>query len=495
MHNLAQSEQNKQTSEFRARLEDITSRQLDAQTVDTYADSAFNDLVALIGDATKWADLEDSDLSGQEKERRALSNLDVDPNVIEATLDHIIDVSDATHRLDRLITDKMNKTAGIVFVPPQSEATQPITLGDGSFEKPKENIPKLKTLLLLLQKGFDLNIEDPEQVNWYPGDVSPEMIREAPYWVIEVPSLSRMALVCDERGNATYVFDTAVCHGYGMDSSDLVEATKSELNKFIEEDPAIGVRLNYSRKYAERLGQALIEPFDDMENTEPSTQIDILKPKAPPAPEGYLSKRGIAKLMELTGSEPVTRAISELGDSLGEVGSYFFGSGIPAVGYSPDQIERISQRINIAPIAPPGYLSMRGLRDQYRVGPQRLNEAIRDLGDELGVVETYRFGARTTLGYSPDQAELIVAYLGIEPTAPDDYCSASGMSRIYGVPERAVRWAALKLDEQLGEVKRYLGIGSNRPTPHYSPEQVALILENIENNKKIKLSQTALDRM
>lgn len=396
---------------FKEKLDAITSRQLDARTINTYASEALEDLVSLVQEIIAADDSADNnELSGREIERRALKAVHLDPNTIEATLDHVSDVADSTRLLDKIIMEK-TKLSGRVIVPPDPSKKPDITPGDGSFKKPKELIPKSKTLLLLLEKGLDIDITS-DDVTITRGVVRPNMMRETSYNLVEISSLKRAVLVCDEVGNTTYVFDMETCADYGIDGDYLAEQMKSELNELIEQDSKLGRRIDYSKQYVDHLSEALLgEMRDDSgDNDKVATQSDILKPKAPPAPQGYLSVRGIRREYGFA-ARTIRSAITELGNQLGEVRECRFGKQT-APGYSPEQIQQILEQIGEpAPPAPEGYLAVGGIHREYGFDAGSITRAITALGDQLGEASEYRFGKRTTLGYSPDQQRQILEWI------------------------------------------------------------------------------------
>jgi hypothetical protein len=389
---------------YQEQLDKITSRKLTPRNLNVYAENALNDLIALIESALeKNSAYNDSNTTTREREDAALSYVGLDRNTVEQTLDHIASVTDSIRRLDGLIARKTIRTDHVI-VPTNGRLDEPISPGDGSFELPKKRIPKLKTLLLLLETGLDVHIES-EDVAITIGDVPPNMMRRSSYTSVEIRSLNRLVMVCDEVGNTTYIFDVDVCKEYGIDVDYLSRLTKVEIDELIKDDDRIGRRIDYSSKYVDNLTQYLTgEMSQDQDGTLQS--VDILKPKAPPAPEGYLSLNGIWHEYGIT-QKTTQKAVDELGSELGEVTQYRFGSKTTA-GYSPEQVAKILTHLDIAPPAPEGYLSLNGIWREYGITPYTTQKAIDELGPVLGEVKQYRFGTKTTVGYSPEQVAKIL---------------------------------------------------------------------------------------
>ena len=334
---LANIERGKQAPGFEQRLDEITSREIDARTIDTYADSALNDLVDLVEDVV--ASYPDISGTGLSAEQEALKGVGLDALVVEQTLDHISEVARSIDRLDDLIEKKTSFRSSIIL-PPDSIDQIEVTRGDGSFEKTKDTIPKLKTLLLLLEKGLDIDIES-DDVTISRGVVAPDMMRRQSYDMIEIKQLDRLVFSCDESGNMTFVFDTGVCRESGILPDDLASLTKKDLKELILLDARIGQGLNYGQNYAVHLGGALTGDLGQGSGR----RIDVLKPKAPDAPEGYLSSYGITRQVAVN-HYTVQKAIDTLGDSLGETASYRFGTNT-TTGYSPEQQRQILEWIFI----------------------------------------------------------------------------------------------------------------------------------------------------
>lgn len=182
--------QEKLKTDFQTKLDAILGRTLTARNINAYADDALYDLVVLVEEivaGTRYI----FPLSDIENERRALADASLDPDTIDQTLNHIANVAESTHRLDELIIKKA-KFTDTVLVPPDAAKVAPIVAGDGSFEKPKECIPKLKTLLLLLETEFGIDLEnDTELPPILEGPIHPGMVRSTTYKLVNIPSLNR----------------------------------------------------------------------------------------------------------------------------------------------------------------------------------------------------------------------------------------------------------------------------------------------------------------
>ena len=353
----------------------------------------------------------------------------------------------------------------------------PITQGDGGFEKPKATIPKLKTLMLLLEKGLDINIED-EALTIDTGETSPDMMRKVSYDVVAIPQLERVVLSCDEVGNTSFVFDTEVCEEYGITPEYLAGLSKTEMKDLLEEDGRLGIQIDYSKGFANRLATALTEKFSDKADDSEDTfanKIEILKPKVERAPEGYLSESGIYRQHKVA-RHLVRQVVAELGESLGEVKHYLFGTRT-AIGYSPEQQQKIIEKIDITDIAPEGFVTIKGISTKTGIAHKTIAIAVNKLGDSIGEVKEYRFGSAYAVGYSPEQQKLIIESMSVAESAPAGYMSAGSLRDQYRISHKSIKEAAEALQDVLGEVKEYRF--GHKPALGFSPQQISLILEKI----------------
>ena len=134
--------------DFQASIDAITSRRLTPENIDQYADGALNDLVGVVDEAVQAYKRQPTinAPNSKEEEHVAFAYYGMDANVVEATLDHIADVADQIHSLDKLIAETTLHSRSII-IPPDSQRVE-ITPGDGSFQE-KQTIPRTKTLAFI----------------------------------------------------------------------------------------------------------------------------------------------------------------------------------------------------------------------------------------------------------------------------------------------------------------------------------------------------------
>ena len=317
------------------------------------------------------------------------------------------------------------------------------------------------------------------------------MMRKTSYFLVSALKIDRKMLVCDEGGNASYVFDAKVLKSKGIDDKKLIGATKEELNQWIAEVPEMGKRVFYSKDgFVPRIIEAINQPIwtkpdkvtKSMENTG-----NYLLPKAP---EGYLSLNGIRRKYGMA-SETVKRIIKKYSDEIGLVETYRFGTKC-AKGYSPKQEEVIIEKVELegllCPLAPEGYLSLNGIARKYEMASETVKQIIEKYPDEIGQTKILRFRNVITEGYSPKQERTIIEKLELEgylsPPAPEGYLSLSVIARKYGVANRTVKQIIEKYPDEIGLVETYRF--GTKFTKGYSPEQIEKIGQLLEAERAAK---------
>jgi len=116
--------------------------------------------------------------TGAEEERAALSYFGLDDGSIETTLDHISEQAETIHSLDAII-ERVTVRTDRIITPPASRPT--LTTPGTRKLKPSQHPPRLKTLLFVASKVFDIDLEDQEQCKVIEGKVDPEAMREVSY--------------------------------------------------------------------------------------------------------------------------------------------------------------------------------------------------------------------------------------------------------------------------------------------------------------------------
>jgi len=465
----------------RKQLGSILNKPVTMDGIDTYAEEALDKLVGLVSEKTE-----------RYKETHLTTNWD-DQTIEDAAmkwcgleevnfyLDFIDKKNDELKGLDKVIgkADRVNE----VIVNPDRKKIRFEGSGAGLTEKKMVN--RLKTILFILKEDFEVDVDNPDHLTLTKGMVDNKMMRKTSYFLVSALKIDRKMLVCDEGGNASYVFDAKVLKSKGIDDKKLIGATKEELNQWIAEVPEMGKRVFYSKDgFVPRIIEAINQPIwtkpdkvtKSMENTG-----NYLLPKAP---EGYLSLNGIRRKYGMA-SETVKRIIKKYSDEIGLVETYRFGTKC-AKGYSPKQEEVIIEKVELegllCPLAPEGYLSLNGIARKYEMASETVKQIIEKYPDEIGQTKILRFRNVITEGYSPKQERTIIEKLELEgylsPPAPEGYLSLTSIAKEFGIFPTTIKSVIDKYSDEIGLVETYRF--GTKCAKGYSPKQEEVIIEKVE---------------
>ena len=392
---------------YSKQLEDILSTPLVPENFNTYADDAFESVAKMVEDMTRKYPGESLPLPRGKAEDHTAGYYSMD---LYDILDSLQSKVDETNHIKQFV--KHLSEEDTVYVPPQT--IQPtIQTGNGEFSK-KETSPKLETILFLLQEKYELDINNSEEIKITKGTVTKDMMRKEPYYLVELPSLNRSILVCNEIGNITYVMDSELLEEQAIEAELLVDLDKSQINELINTNHGLGVRITHTAKYLPKIELALESITDFSTKTEGGIESDdtiqeesLLKASADKAPEGYMSVKKTANELGIS-FHTVKKIITELGL---EREKYKFGTNVTN-GYSPEDRARIRDTAEsmglFAPEAPEGYMSVNQIAKELGIGFYTVKEIITELGLER---EKYRFGHNVTNGYSPEDRARIREWL------------------------------------------------------------------------------------
>ncbi len=248
---------------FQNQLESILHTNVSLENIDTYADAVLDALIELTDEVTTayketgvtTANLTDDALENSAYELFGLSS-------IGSALERAQEIQQTILDIQERISETAIGESDAFLIPPGS---QPLALGNGeSTFTEKDIIPRLKTLLFLLESDCDIN---PEEIGITRGEVDERWFREEPYYRVEVPSLERAVYVCEEEGNASYIFDTGLLGEIGVELTLLDHASKEDLNAIIAELPGIGMRVIQQPAWREVMSTYLLAPMQVQERS------------------------------------------------------------------------------------------------------------------------------------------------------------------------------------------------------------------------------------
>ncbi len=245
------------SEEFQDQLHNILYTPLSVETIGQFADDALNKLINLNesvvhryqqeypeSDALSGAGLEDAAYAAYELEN------------LGTVLDRITAVRDRIAVIAQRVQESLSQTNSVI-VPPDEIGPAFQDTGSGSYEAP-DKLNRLITLAYILETDFDL---DRASVRYTQGTTTDAMVRQEPYVRVEINDLNRVVYVCDEEGNASYVFDTKVLEHLSIDLLELDKMTKNGRNAFLRLTPEAGRRIVQSPAWRSVVSQALREPF------------------------------------------------------------------------------------------------------------------------------------------------------------------------------------------------------------------------------------------
>lgn len=269
------------------RLHGILYTPLTVENIETFADEALDQTVDLVKELVHEyqtnPNLEgDLSLDPQQQEDAVCEKLGL-PN-IQDILQRILEVRDNIESIKQYL-EQPKEGSGTVITPPD-ELEQPLTgeAGNRAFER-KKLVPRLLTLMYILQTDFDLDIKNPEEVQTLEGEVTSNMMRKTPYVRVTTPDLQRSVYICDEEGNASYVFDTEKLEELHIPLDDLDIDGKQDKNSLIAMHPSVGIRMKQTPNWRDRMksylenelpAQAIKTETDDMTMREetPRSEFD-----------------------------------------------------------------------------------------------------------------------------------------------------------------------------------------------------------------------------
>ncbi len=444
--------------EFKAELDEIISTPLTPENINTYATGALDQLINLAENVTNsYGHLPTISFeTDKQTETAAFGFFKIGD--VEAVLDHISEKAVEIDGLDDIIAQA--STTDRVIIP--TDPSGAIMPGEGSAPE-KQTVPRLKTLLFILSNEFNIDLKDKSQVELLVGKVEAGMVRDESYTAVEAKAIDRTVLVCDERGNATYVFDAKKLIALGLAGDSITQLRKSGLNALLEQHPEVGRRIIYSTNFVPHVVKALYEPHNKSISPGDDKTGQYLHPRATPE---TLSFNGISQAFTVSRHtlEKVVAELIEAG-SLAPPSTYRFRTNYATGFTSEDQqiiYTALEQRGLLLRPAPEGVLSINGLAKVFGTDRETVMRAVQQLEDEqlLGDTQDYKFGPTPGRGLTPQQQEMVRKALeekGQFNFPPDGFISLNGLAKKLDVDYQTIVATAESLVEAkvLDSLKKY----------------------------------------
>jgi hypothetical protein len=490
--NKQETKPEKQSSDFQSELDLILNNPLTPENVDHYADYALNGLIDLtdkiVNNYKKQTGAVNSNTAEIENEAYDYYQLDG----INQQLNYLIQKHDEIKALDSVIANAEIVTD--IVTPPEVLAAMAIINGGGNFKHPT-TIPRLKTLLFVLENEFNIETDNLQQFKLTKGILRDNMMRRESYYSVETPTLDRTTLVCDEEGNATFVFDDKKLLEHNIAHDDLIKLTKADIKDLIGENPTLGKRIIYSNQFVPNVVEAFRQIDNKTHDENDAQMVENISYLRPKAPDRHHSINELVKVWKIS-RDPIDRAISILGDQLGQVEKYYFRGRI-ANAYSPEQQETLysflTKNGNFASLAPEGYLPVNKIAEEWGFSEAPIYRAVSMLGDKLGEIKKYNFHNKFASVYSSEQQNILHSFLmengNFTSSIPEEYLSVKEFADKWGINLTSIYRISYLLSDQLGEIKKFKI--NNNPIEAYSPEQQQIIYKYIAENNY--LAPTAPD--
>ena len=472
---------------YAARLEGILDTPLTPENFSTYADDAYNQVVSLVGDMVSKSPYRDLPLPSRLIEDYAGDSYGID---IGKVLDTLISKVEETSDIKKFVANTGRDND--IYVPPQVLSPK-IESGKGEFTEAGVAL-KLESILFLLKEIHGIDLQDREQIVVTRGTVDKNMMRNEPYYSIQIPGLNRTILVCNEKKNITYILNSEILAESMPDLNlEITDLDKGTIDQLIKDNPGLGARIIHTVKYITKIEDSLdeIASFDEaaIDENDRIQEVSLLA-YVEKAPDDYLSISGMSKEMGI-GVAILREIIGKLGDDFGEALNVKFGGPV-APGYSPEQIEKIRARaesLGYFTDAPEGYLTLTGIKEEYGMHRVTIRKIIGNLGDDFGEAMNAKNKFKgVTKWFSPEQIEKIRARaesLGYFTEAPEGYLTLGGITKEYGLHGVTIRKILGKLGDDFGEAmnakNRFQGVSK-----WFSPEQVEKILAEAKKPKPTK---------
>ncbi len=484
-----------QQTEFKTRLDNLLLQEITVENINYIADESLDAVIDIAGGCINdyRQNLSPAQQEGikqlqpAEQEEAAFRHYGL--GSVPEVLDMLQEKVDGIHQIDNFLQALPEED--FVVLPPDSSETN---LGSGSGEYERAEItPRLKTLLFIANQSLGIDLKD---ITVTKGTNTSEMMRQESYVGVEIPELDRLVLVCDEQGNATYVFDSKALEQQSLAVETLLGLSKQELNSLLKQHVEVGIRLVYGPQWAGRIANLLTNDLVESSKNEPTEPVILLE-RVEKAPKDVLSINKLAKELgiDYSATRNVITSLQEtMPEEFGKTKTYQFGSK-SAEGFSLKQqnlVEHFAKdRGLLAPQASEDVSSATTLAKEIGIGIRTVQAAIAHLQEntpeEFGETKTYRFGPNSAEGFSSEQQVKIKAQLESEGkltfTTSQDVLNIKGLTKQLEVGTERVQAAIAHLQEntpeEFGDVQTYRF--GNRSVEGFTPRQQDMIRDYLES--------------
>ena len=439
-------------SDFAGRLEQIINQPLTVENIDTYADNALSQLIQLVDEMvqayehqlTIWPD------NSAEREDAAFAYYGVEK--IGELLDHIAAKAEQLIAIDTAI-DQI-ESAGNVFVPPDERPGPTTSVSEAPNRESVTRQPRLKTLLFVLANEFGIELSS-EALRIRRGAVETAMMRQEPYYQVNILPLERTVLICDAYGNGTFVFDTTRLPE--EERAKLATCTKTQLAGVMTQYPGCGAMVRCDDYFVPHLVGALADDLRQPVEVDRQRQGNYLSPRRIIEAMGGLTISGLADKLGVKYRVVATIATQlERDGFLGEVAKRdWCGKQKPV--FTREQAGLIEESLkqkgmfNLPP--PEGYLTLKALANVLGVSDMTIAKIARSLKEDGILSEgAWHRSPQVREFFSPEQQAVIIEKAHdrglFAPPPPEGCIMVSAAMKRFGVCRKTIKNAMHSLGLQ-----------------------------------------------
>gem|GEM_PF-1800986 len=261
-------------SRLQERYQGIIGKQLTPGDIDTFAEDIIAELMTLTEEVTKAyakeSGLDLEEYKGKDFEDEAFLHYELER--VSDLLEKAQEKLEIVREVSGFVAQNINIVHLEEVITPTEKESNSLQPGNGEEFAP-DMIPRLTTALYILREGG----VPLENITLMDGIVTPDMLRQTSYVTVVVPEIDRLMSVCDEEGNASYIFKLSL-----VNVETINRMTKPEKNDLIASQPGIGVRFNQGPRWRERVESFLFEeipaPNQKEEVIEQTPEQEVLTP-------------------------------------------------------------------------------------------------------------------------------------------------------------------------------------------------------------------------
>ncbi len=480
-------------------LRNVLSSSISPVNIYSFYNEAVDKLVNIVALAVNAYKKENpnTNLSGKELEDASLIYLG--SSDVGSILDAISERRMSMRTIEQNIADRTDLSLE-VFVPPKQNEEH-IIAGSGKGLEEKKLIPRLLTLIYILENDLNIYLENSESeeaaennIDIAKGEVTDNMMRKYPYYRILIPELNRVVYICEEEGNATFVFNHHEIENIGMKIEDMDTMDKREYGVLIESNTGLGVRIIQTNSWREEILAALTADILRVERKVDTTHEVSSDKKVrsdftniedtPKKRDGWESANSLIKICK-----SATASIRKYADIFRELNPKWFQiqntDGRRSEHYSPELVGKIIEHFNETPQKKEGWESANSLIKICKSAATSIRkyaDIFRELNPEWFEMQTT--GSNKSEHYSPELVANIVKYFNQTLLKRSGWESASSLIKICKVGYRAIKEYAdtfRELNKEWFEVQKNV----SRTAEHYSPELVEKIKEYFSTDRNL----------